>query len=374
MFTIKLKQLKHKIEDVIFGKDNDSGLAKFLLKISKLYGIATAFRLSLYRKKIIKTYRLPCKVISIGNITLGGTGKTPMTLYLADLIKGMGFNPVIVCRGYKGKYERSVQMVTDGTTIFMGPEKTGDEPYLMATKLSGIPIFIGKNRYASAMKAWESFRPDVIILDDAFQHIRLYRNLNLLLLDASKPWGNGYIFPRGVLREPVDQVDRADAVVITRAEPDCPENEFFKDNRIISVKPLFRCRHIPDKISLMNSEGRWENCSLKNLRYEKCLAFAGIAKNEDFMRILKDLGFQPFDLVEFPDHHQFCEHDVESIIKTAQKNQVKFLITTEKDRVKLPKKMFDSVKIYSLGIKISFLEHDEDRFREFIYSQITTLS
>jgi tetraacyldisaccharide 4'-kinase len=374
MFTIKLNQLKHKIENVIFGKDNDSGLAKFLLEISKLYGIATTFRLNLYRKNIIRTHRLPCKVISIGNITLGGTGKTPMTLYLADLIKGMGFNPVIVCRGYKGEYEHSVQMVTDGTTIFMGPEKTGDEPYLMATKLSGIPIFIGKNRYVSAMKAWESFRPDVIILDDAFQHIRLYRNLNLLLLDASKPCGNGYIFPRGILREPLDQVDRADAVVITRVEPDCPENEFFKDNRIISVKPVFRCRHMPDKISLMNSEGLWEKCNSENLRYEKCLAFAGIAKNEDFMRILKELGFQPVDLVEFQDHHQFSGHDVESILKRAQKNQVKFLITTEKDRVKLPKIMFNSVKIYSIGIKISFIEHDEGRFREFIYSHINTPS
>jgi tetraacyldisaccharide 4'-kinase len=311
-------------------------------------------------------------LISIGNITLGGTGKTPMTLYMAELIKNMGFNPVIVCRGYKGKYEHSVQMVTDGTMIFMGPEEAGDEPYLMATKLSGVPLFVGKNRYKAGIKAWESFRPDVIILDDAFQHVGLFRNLDLLLLDASKPLGNGHIFPRGILRESLDQVERADAVVITRADPNCLDNGFFQDNKMISTKPVFRCRHMPDVVSVLNSQGLWVKCRSDNIRNEKCLAFSGIAKNDDFMRTLKDLGCRVSKFIKFPDHHEFSVHDVETIIRTAQKNQVKFLITTEKDRVKLPKKMFLAMKIYSLGIKISFFEHEEDRFRKLIHSIISS--
>jgi len=222
------------------------------------------------------------------------------------------------------------------------------------------------------MKAWESFHPDVIILDDAFQHIQLFRDLNLLLLDAAKPFGNGHIFPRGILRESLEQVDRADALVITRAEPDRLENGFFKENKMISDKPVFRCRHMPDAVSVLNSEGMWVKCSPDSIRGEKCLAFAGIAKNEDFLRTLASFGCQPYDFIKFPDHHQFSRQDVKTILKTAQKNQIKFLVTTEKDRVKLPASMFLAMKIYSIGVKISFVENDKDRFREFIYNTVTS--
>jgi tetraacyldisaccharide 4'-kinase len=371
LFCMKPNTLKNCIEAVISGMDNDSNLAKVLSGISKVYGMAMAIRLSLYKSKVLKTWRLPCKVISIGNITLGGVGKTPMTLYMAEMIKSMGLNPVIVCRGYKGEYEHSVQMVTDGAGIFMGPKQAGDEPYLMASKLIGVPVFVGKNRYASGMKAWESFRPDMIILDDAFQHIRLFRDLNLLLMDAAKPLGNEHIFPRGILRESLDQVDRADALVITRVEPDCPENSFFKENKMLSAKPVFRCRHVPDTVSVLNPEGAWEKCSPETIRGEKCLAFSGIAKNEDFSRVLSDFGCRPANLMNFPDHHEFSVNDIQAILRTATKNQVEFLITTEKDRVKLPKNIFLPMKIYSLGVRISFIEDDKDRFHDFIYKALT---
>jgi tetraacyldisaccharide 4'-kinase len=369
---MKLDPIKDKIEAVISGKDNNSNLAKVLFEFSKIYAQIMKLRLKLYNSNLIKTLRLPCKVISIGNITLGGAGKTPMTLYVVDLLKNMGFNIVVVCRGYKGEYEHSAEMVTDGTTIFMGPEKAGDEPYLMATKLSEIPVLVGKKRYATGMKAWESFHPDVIILDDAFQHIRLFRDLDLLLLDAAKPSGNGHIFPRGTLRESLDKVERADAIVITRAEPNRLEHPFFKENKIISEKPVFRCRHVPDAVSVLNSGGIWEKCSMDSIRYEKCLAFAGIANNEDFLGTLKNLGCRIADFINFPDHHKFSVHDIETILITAQKSKAKFLVTTEKDRVKLPKKIFLPMKIYSLGIRISFGENDKHLFHEFIYHAVTS--
>jgi len=369
---MKTDRLKNRIEAVIFGMDNDSSLAKVLTEVSKVYTLTMAVRLRLYKCNLLETRRLPCKVISIGNITLGGAGKTPMTLYMAELIKSMKLNTAIVCRGYKGECEHSVQMVTDGVKNFMGPDQAGDEPYLMATKLSGVPVFVGKNRYVSGMKAWESFHPDVIILDDAFQHIQLFRDLNLLLLDAAKPFGNGHIFPRGILRESLEQVDRADALVITRAEPDRLENGFFKENKMISDKPVFRCRHMPDAVSVLNSEGMWVKCSPDSIRGEKCLAFAGIAKNEDFLRILTDFGCRLADFINFPDHHAFSVNDVETILRTAKKYQVKFLVTTEKDRVKLPASMFLAMKIYSIGVKISFVENDKDRFREFICNTVTS--
>jgi tetraacyldisaccharide 4'-kinase len=369
---MKLDPIKNKIKAVISGKDNNSNLAKVLFEVSKIYARIMTVRLKLYNSNLIKTLRLPCKVISIGNITLGGAGKTPMTLYVADLLKNMGFNAAVVCRGYKGEYEHSAEMVTDGASIFMGPEKAGDEPYLMATKLSGIPVFVGKKRYAAGMKAWDYFHPDVIILDDAFQHIRLFRDLDLLLLDAAKPTGNGHIFPRGILRESWDKIDRADAIVITRAEPNRFEHPFFKENKLVAEKPVFRCRHVPDAVSVLNSGGIWEKCSLDNIRYEKCLAFAGIANNEDFLRILNNLGCRIADFISFPDHHKFSIHDIETILKTAKTSQSKFLITTEKDRVKLPDNIFLTMKIYSLGIRIFFGENDKHRFHKFIYNAVTS--
>jgi tetraacyldisaccharide 4'-kinase len=369
---MKLDPIKNKIEVVISGKDNNSNLAKVLFIFSKIYAQIMRLRLNLYNSNLIKTLRLPCKVISIGNITLGGAGKTPMTLYVADILKNMRFNVAVVCRGYKGEYEHSGEMVTDGASIFIGPEKAGDEPYLIATKLSGIPVFVGKKRYAAGMRAWELFHPDVIILDDAFQHIGLFRDLDLLLMDAAKPVGNGHVFPRGVLRESLDKVERTDAIVITRAEPDRLEHPFFKENKIISEKPVFRCRHVPDAVSVLNSKGIWEKCSSDNIKYEKCLAFAGIAKNKDFLCTLKNLGCRIADFINFPDHHKFSVHDIETILKTAQRSHAKFLVTTEKDRVKLPKKIFLTMKIYSLGIRISFGENDKHRFHEFIHHAVTS--
>ena len=371
--NMNIDRIRNRIEAVILGKDNDSILAKALGGVSKVYGLAMALRLSLYKTNLVKTFQLPCKVISIGNITLGGTGKTPMALYIAELLKNSGLNTAIVCRGYKGKYEHSVKMVTDGSSIFMGPEEAGDEPYLMATRLSDVPVFVGKNRYASGMKAWQYFRPDVILLDDAFQHIRLFRDLDLLLLDAASPIGNGQIFPRGILREPLKHICRADAFVATRSEAGEFLNSFFIKNKMISGKPLFRCYHLPDSVSVLNSDGRWEKSKPENIKGgKKCVAFAGIAKNEDFMRMLTDFGCRVEDFINFPDHHDFSAHDVKNILKSAEKNRAEFLITTEKDRVKIPKNMFSPMKIYSIGIKISFAGLDKDRFREFILKRVTS--
>ncbi len=370
---MKSEQLKKSIEAIISGTGTNSTLANFLSIISKCYDLAMALRLKLYRNNFFKTHRLPCKVISIGNITLGGTGKTPMTVYMAELIKNMGFKPAIVCRGYKGEYEHSVKTVTDGGRIFTSPEQSGDEPYLMATKLSGIPIVVGKNRYVSGMKAYKLFRPDIIILDDAFQHIRLFRDLNLLLLDAANPFGNGQIFPRGILRESLDQMDRADAIVITRYGRNYSENKVFPENKKGYAKPLFRCRHVPDAVSFLTSDGSWRPSRITDIRGEKGLAFAGIAKNEDFLTMLNNLGFQISEFIRFPDHHKFSDQDVDKILNRAEKTQAKFIITTEKDRVKLPINRFLAMNLYSLGVKISFIDRDRKRFHDFIFRAIASI-
>lgn len=182
--------------------------------LSKLYGLAVTIRLSLYRLGILKSRTLPCFVLSIGNITAGGTGKTPMTLYAARLVKKLGYTAAVVSRGYKGAFEEKGGIVSTGKKIVATADQAGDEPYMLATTLN-IPVVVGKNRYKAAMTAVEEFHPDVVILDDAFQHLAVKRDLNLLLLDCTSPFGNNALLPRGPLREPLSALNRSDAVVLT---------------------------------------------------------------------------------------------------------------------------------------------------------------
>ncbi len=366
-----VERLKKRAQDVISGKDSDSVFAWVLSGISGLYGPAMDFRSKLYQKGWMKTRRLPCPVISIGNITLGGTGKTPMTIHMAVQLRSMGLRPAIVCRGYKGKYEHTGGVVSDGVSVFLEPGESGDEPFLMASRLSGVPVAVGKNRYVSGLEAWRSFHPDIIICDDAFQHLRLYRDLNLVLMDAAEPVGNGRIFPKGILREPLKQLERADALIVTRVEKTRFDlDRFRKKINVPDATPVFRCCHVPDFVSVLGETGEWKRCDSGVIRTGTWTAFAGIAGNEDFVRMLTRLGCRVKSAVFFPDHHQFSEKDMENILKTALKDRSQFIVTTEKDAVRLPKKMFMPLKIFSLGIRISFLKEDQGRFEGFVRRRI----
>ena len=194
-------------------------LATLLWGISVLYGGLTHLRRRLYTRGRLKSHRLPCPVISVGNLTLGGTGKTPLVIHLAEKIQGMGYRPVILSRGYKGLAEKGGAVVSDGRNLLCDARQAGDEPYLMAILLPTVPVVVGRHRYRAGMDAIRRFQPDIILLDDGFQHLQLKRDLNLLLLDAQNPFGNRYLFPRGTLREPEVSLLGADAVVLTRSGP-----------------------------------------------------------------------------------------------------------------------------------------------------------
>jgi tetraacyldisaccharide 4'-kinase len=154
----------------------------------------------------------------VGNITLGGTGKTPFVILLAELFQGRGIPAAILSRGYKGSFSGPLGLVTDGKNNFMDVRQAGDEPYLLSRRLRGVPVFIGRERSLSGQAAVEKFQARVVILDDGFQHLPLKRDVNILLVDARTPFGNGWLFPRGALREPLDQVKRADAVILTKVD------------------------------------------------------------------------------------------------------------------------------------------------------------
>ena len=198
------------------GKAPFISLASALYPISLAYGAGQNLRAFAYRHRVMPSHQLPCKVICVGNITVGGTGKTPMTMYVAQKVKQLGYRVAIVSRGYRGSAESRGGIVSDGKSIGMGPERAGDEPYLIARSLRDIPVIIGKNRYASGMLALKQFQPDVIVLDDGFQHLRLQRDIDLVLLDHALPFGNGHLLPRGILREPISALARSTACILTR--------------------------------------------------------------------------------------------------------------------------------------------------------------
>ena len=182
------------------GLQSPNWLQKMLWAISLIYGWVVLIRSAAYDKGILKAKQLPCVVISIGNLTLGGSGKTPLTIYIAKTLGHLGYRVAVLSRGYGGQAEKQGVIVSDGSQVFVSADVSGDEPYMMAQKLDGTPILVGADRYRSGKIAVRSFKPDVILLDDGFQHRNLARDLDLVVMDANKPGGNGHMFPRGVLR------------------------------------------------------------------------------------------------------------------------------------------------------------------------------
>jgi tetraacyldisaccharide 4'-kinase len=305
-------------------------------------------------------------VISIGNLTVGGTGKTPMTIYVAGLLKGLGYRVAVISRGYQGRKEKSGGIVSDGRTIRMDPQDAGDEPYLMALRLDDVPVLVGKDRYAVGMLAMRAFDPEILVLDDAFQHLKIHRDLDLLLLDAGRPFGNGHLLPRGVLREPVKQLIRSDALLLTRSHAIGMSPVDRKSFGALSKgRPVFRCQHVPDK--LMGSESlplvafgsRPASYGLDTLRGRRVFAFSGIAGNEDFLAMVKNQHCEIAGNCRFPDHHVYSNSDLANIYNQVRQQHVDYVVTTEKDYVRIAHRITWPITLLAFGIKISFGDQTE---------------
>lgn len=353
------------------GKNPFLSFGYFLFLLSRLYGAAMKLRQAFYKGNILKSEKLPCKVISVGNLSTGGTGKTPMTIYLAELLKRLGYKVAIVSRGYKGSAEKTGGIVCDGTNLLMDSEEAGDEPLMLASYLN-VPVVVGGNRFVAGMKAVEAFAPDIILLDDAFQHLRLKRDIDLLLLDGCRPFGNSHLLPRGPLREPVSALSRADAFILTRCEDkkSCPSQRLHSFHSP-AHSPVFRTSHVP-YISRIVSGKNAENANpekyaLGTLRGRKVFAFSGIAKNEDFQRSLEHMGCEIAGFAGFPDHYRYSDAELRDILQSAKKMNADFLVTTEKDYVRIARGISWSPDLVVMSIKISFGE-DAEAFMEFLSS------
>ena len=304
----------------------DQVMVLLLAPLGQVYSLVQQLRAWLYRLGILKSQRLPRPVVSIGNITVGGTGKTPVTAYIARLLLGQGYKVAVLSRGYGGSLEGQSVVVSDGTSIMLGPLECGDEPYLLASTVPGLMVIIGTDRYAAGQLALQQLVPDIFLLDDGFQHLHLWRDLNILLLDSSRPFGNGWTLPAGLLREPAAAARRADLVILTR----CPEGAVVAPPG--SGKPVFAAFHrLVDALPLTGGDP----VPLTELLGPTFLAFAGIAQPEFFFSGLRDKGINVVRTLPFPDHAAYDQAAVEAIRAALQSSGAEYAITTAKDGVKL---------------------------------------
>jgi tetraacyldisaccharide 4'-kinase len=322
--------------------------------LSLLYGAVTRTRLSLYRRGTFHTTRLERPVISVGNITTGGTGKTPLVEYVARTIASRGKKICILTRGYGRKDPYLQVIVSDGYGVLASPTEAGDEPYLLATKLAGLAAVISSaDRIAAGQEAIKDFGTEVFVLDDGFQHLRLARDLNIVAIDATNPWGGGSLLPYGRLRESPEGLSRADCVVLTRCDQvesvDGLREEIL---RLTGERPVFQSHMRTVRVSpLKNGSEALEPPA-------RVAGFCAVGNPASFFERLRRMNYELALEKPFADHHIYSQEDVDSLGRAARDNGATALITTAKDAVKLRSLSF-SMPCYVLEIEI-VIENADD--------------
>lgn len=304
---------------------------------SPLYSLAMHLRASLYRRGTLRSYRFEVPVISVGNLTLGGTGKTPMVQYLARLLQEHGFRPAIVSRGYGGTANDRVNLVSDGATLLLDARTAGDEPRLLAETLPGVPVLTGIVRRLPARRALE-MGANVLVLDDGFQHLQIVRDIDLVLFNTDRLAGNSRVFPGGDLREPVAALRRATGFVMTGVHAANRERaERFAEllrSKFPGIPVAFAGLRMEGLVRLAPS-GMIAPVATEPLRQQPCFGFCGIAHPELFRQTLADHGFSLAGFLPLADHQRYNESLVSSLLAESLKAGAQWLLTTEKDLVKL---------------------------------------
>ncbi len=337
---------------------------------AKLYELGVRTRIALYENKILKTRKLNAPVISVGNLTVGGTGKTPCAAFLANFLRNEGHNVAILSRGYKRESRGRVE-VSNGEGVLCGPLEAGDEPYLLANLCPGARVVVDRDRYAAGR--WlESRSPiSVFILDDAFQHLRLGRDLNLLLIDASDCFDEAEMVPFGRLREPKGALRRADAVIITRSDQTFDrallERTISKHSR--QGVPIFYAYHELTNLRRIDDGEKFE---ARSFARKRIAAVSGIARPERFIADLSRLGMQIALRRDFPDHHRYSREEIDEILRLAQSADTEAIMTTEKDAANLAPELLRPSALPIYAAQIGFRCENEERLKSFVLKFIST--
>jgi tetraacyldisaccharide 4'-kinase len=328
-----------------------------------LYRSGVSLRNALYRRHLLTPRRVGIPVVSVGNLTAGGSGKTPFVAYLAGRFREAGRRVAVASRGYGGKQQSLPVTVSDGNGPLAGAGDVGDEPVLLATLLPSTFVVVCRDRATAALFARERFGADLVILDDGFQHRRIHRDLDLLLVDAADGLGNGRMMPFGPLREPLSETSRADALVITGAEDEIHGGvaRIREDLRKMSLKiPVFACERRVEGFLRVETEEPVPPAALKGL---KILAFSGIARPRAFESDLRSLGLNLAESIRFRDHQPLGALQMERIRSAARETGADLIVTTEKDRVRLGSMPF-SLPLYAMRIRL--VPREEEEFWGFV--------
>ena len=327
----------------------------FLWPFSMLYRLAIVIRNACYDAGVFRTTRLDVRVISVGNVTVGGTGKTPLVVSLAERLKENGRKVAVLSRGY-GRKTKGVVVVSDGHRMLASPEESGDEPYLLAGRLRDVPVVVGESRVAAGRTAIDRYGCDVFVLDDAFQHRSIFRDVDLVVMDANRPWGNGQLLPAGPLREPLSSLDRAHGIVLTHAGQLDPRDARLARIRKWTRAPFLFASH--DPVGWVDLKDGTER-PMGILNGKRVVAFAGIGNPSSFRKTLESAGVQTEHFLEFGDHHWYGDADIRRIQRSADEYGVDAVVLTEKDAVRLPVSVSWGKPVYYLKIRIKITSGKE---------------
>ncbi len=358
------------VERLIRQEGADQGQPKsirFFLGIlnffSKGYTLAVRVRAWLYDHAFLPQFPLGCQVISVGNVTAGGTGKTPIVEILARTLTEEGRKVAILSRGYRSKKravtETQPRVVSDGRHVLLDSEMGGDEPYMLARNLPGVVVLVDKDRVKSGRYAIANFGCDVLVLDDGFQYRRLRHTHEIVLVDSTNPFSNGHLLPRGTLREPAAHIRRADFIFITKSNGDTG----ILRARLKKLNPraeITECRHSPKYFK--NAYGA-EELQLEALKGKKVVALSGIASPQSFEASIMKMGATILSRERFSDHYRYRPQEIINIINNADELGADYILTTEKDAVRLPHLENPKVPVFYMRMEIEILDGYEN-FRE----------
>ncbi|OGV47177.1 MAG: tetraacyldisaccharide 4'-kinase [Lentisphaerae bacterium GWF2_44_16] len=365
-FIDVISEKRHEPKDML--------ISALLFGLSRFYRRAVQFRLWLYDKRIIRNRAIGCLVVSIGNLTCGGTGKTPIVEVFAKTLSHKGRKVAVLSRGYRSR-ERSIftklkqkflskkreippKVVSDGQNLLLDSNFAGDEPYMLASNLKNVVVLVDKDRVKSGLYAIEEFQTDTLILDDGFQYLDLKPHINIMLVDSTAPFHNHHVLPRGLLREPIKNVRRADYIFLTKSNG---------GNHLRHIKAFLRkhnrraeiieCCHKPLYLEDVYEKGKRKD--LDFLKGKQIAALSAIASPKSFEAFLEDLGSDIVCHRRFADHHRFRQQEIIDFINESKRKNAKIIVTTEKDAVRMPRLDRRDIPIYFMRVEIDIISGQE---------------
>lgn len=375
-FNQILRQFEQFTVDVIYDKRQGRKakvMGLFLGAMSHLYGAIVWLRYALYDHRVFRSQPLGCLVVVVGNLTVGGTGKTPIVERIARTLRDRGRSVGILSRGYKSKKEPAwkkglrwithgkdpdPKVVSDGVRVLLDSTLAGDEPYMLAKNLPGVVVVVDKNRVKAGAYAIKKFGVDTLILDDGFQYRPLKGRLNLVLIDKTNPFGNGQLLPRGILRESINNIRRASYIFITKSDG---RSDSELRETILRHNPevdIIECTHRPTRLCKVGQENL--SLDLEFLRDLPIACFSGIAVPESFERFLRQLGSRILHKEHFIDHHRFSAYELDQLYSKAAAAGATHMITTEKDAARLDLDFVPPIETWYLRLEIEIYEGTED--------------